>query len=154
MNNRKAINIDLNPLAVFMLDALIASVDIKELSGAFQKIKSNYERLEPKTKEDIESALMRYEHPKGFILPQTADVEKVENLFNDVQLAKLSLLKNLINKVKDKNIKKTLLLMFSGLITKFNLTYHPSSSRGDGGGDAAAFRYYRYRLAPNPADID
>jgi len=47
-----------------------------------------------------------------------------------------------------------LLLMFSGLLTKTNLTYHSSSVRADGGGDSAAFRYYRYRIAPRPIEID
>ncbi|MDP2335914.1 MAG: DNA methylase, partial [Bacteroidota bacterium] len=35
------------------------------------------------------------------------------------------------------------------------LTYHTSEiATKDGQGDAAAFRYYRYRIAPNPMDID
>ena len=45
--------------------------------------------------------------------------------------------------------------MFSGLITKANLTYHTTPNRSSaGGGDAAVFRYYRYRIAPKPRDID
>jgi len=39
-------------------------------------------------------------------------------------------------------------------MTKVNLTYHSSSSRGDGGGDSAAFRYYRYRIAAKTVDTD
>jgi tRNA G10 N-methylase Trm11 len=39
-------------------------------------------------------------------------------------------------------------------LTKVNLTYHSSSVRADGGGDSSAFRYYRYRIAPSPVDID
>jgi hypothetical protein len=45
--------------------------------------------------------------------------------------------------------------MFSGLVTKKNLTYHTTPNRAnDGGGDASAMRYYRYRIAPNPVDVD
>jgi hypothetical protein len=65
----------------------------------------------------------------------------------------LSLLKAIIKKEKDINIRNTLLLMFSGLVTKINLTYHTSKAqrgKNTGGGDASAFRYYRYRLAPRP----
>src|SRR5947209_19671966 len=40
------------------------------------------------------------------------------------------------------------------MITKFNLTYHPTTTRGEGGGDSAAFRYYRYRIAPDPTHLD
>jgi hypothetical protein len=45
--------------------------------------------------------------------------------------------------------------MFSGLLTKANLTYHTSTYvKKEGGGNAAAFQYYRYRIAPNPINID
>ena len=45
--------------------------------------------------------------------------------------------------------------MFSGLLTKANKTYHTSQvATKDGQGDASAFRYYRYRIAPEPKDID
>jgi len=40
------------------------------------------------------------------------------------------------------------------LLNKINLTYHASSVRAEGGGDSAPFRYYRYRIAPRPADLD
>ncbi|MEK7991972.1 MAG: hypothetical protein VSS52_013255, partial [Thiotrichaceae bacterium] len=56
---------------------------------------------------------------------------------------------------KNENVRKSLLLMFSGLLTKVNLTYHTSSSRpAVGQGDASVFRYYRYRIAPKPIEIE
>ena len=60
-------------------------------------------------------------------------------------------------KQADENIQKSLLLMFSGLITRVNLTFHTTSGATEdniSGGDAAAFRYYRYRIAPEPKEID
>jgi hypothetical protein len=44
--------------------------------------------------------------------------------------------------------------MFSGLVTKINLTYHQSSIRSEGGGNASVFQYYRYRIAPRPVELD
>jgi hypothetical protein len=45
--------------------------------------------------------------------------------------------------------------MFSGLVTKVNRTYHTSTYvKKEGGGNASAFQYYRYRIAPDPVDID
>lgn len=44
--------------------------------------------------------------------------------------------------------------MFSGLLTKINLTYHASEGRSEGRGDCSAFRYYRYRIAKTPATIE
>ncbi|UTW70112.1 hypothetical protein KHA80_05410 [Anaerobacillus sp. HL2] len=52
------------------------------------------------------------------------------------------------------SVRQSLLLAFSSTITKFNKTYHPSSSRGDNAGDCAAFRYYRYRVAKQPVELN
>lgn len=155
MNNRKAISIDINPMAVFIVQALIAPVKQSEISDSFQRVKKEYLQKEPKTKEEIQKALKKYPYPKGFALPKGSDVGTVEQLFSNKQLAQLGLLKSLILKEKEENIRNSLLLMFSGLITKVNLTYHTSTYvKKEGGGDAAAFRYYRYRMAPKPIDID
>lgn len=47
-----------------------------------------------------------------------------------------------------------LMLMFSGLLNKVNLTYHSSEGRSEGRGDSSIFRYYRYRMAPKPAEVN
>ncbi len=154
MNNRKAISTDINPMAIFLVQSLIAPVKSNELSEAFERIKKEYLQREPKTDDEVKKAKEKYQYPKGFVLPKGSDVGTVELLFNDKQLAQLGLLKSIIKKEKNSNIKNSLMLMFSGLLTKFNLTYHSSSVRSDGGGDAAAFRYYRYRIAQKPVEID
>ena len=155
MTGRKAISIDLNPMAVFIVQALIAPVKTSELAEAFQRVKNEYGQKEPKNEEEIKKALKKYPYPKGFVLPKGSDVDTVEQLFSPIQLARLALLKSVIKKEKDDNIKSSLLLMFSGLLTKANLTYHNNPNRPAAGqGDSAAFRYYRYRIAPHPNDID
>ncbi|MBI5675864.1 MAG: type I restriction enzyme HsdR N-terminal domain-containing protein [Nitrospirae bacterium] len=155
MNDRRAIHIDLNPMSVFMVQSLIASVKPAEFSEAFQRVKTAYEKDAPETEDEIMKALKKYPYPKGFRLPKGSDVAIVEGLFTDKQLAQLAFLKSLIKKERDENIKKSLLLMFSGLLTKANLTYHTTPNKPrEGQGDAAAFRYYRYRIAPEPVDID
>jgi len=155
MNNRRAINIDLNPMAVFLVQSLVAPVDYNKLADAFERIKSAYEKNEPQTDEQIEKALKKYPYPKGNKLPKGSKVDTIEKLFNSRQLAQLAYLKHLIKKEKDKNIRNSLLLMFSGLVTKVNLTYHTSTYvTNKGGGDAAAFRYYRYRIAPEPVFLE
>ncbi|MGL4347795.1 MAG: hypothetical protein ACRCR9_06930 [Chitinophagaceae bacterium] len=85
-------------------------------------------------------------------MPKGSDVETVDQLFSDTQTTQLALLKSIIKKQKNENIRNSLLLMFSGLVTRYNLTYHMSKTGG--GGDAAAFRYYRYRIAPDLTIID
>lgn len=155
MNNRRAVNIDINPMAVFLVESLIAPVEQNALTEAFLRMQQAYEKHEPNTKEAIGQALTKYPRLRPLPLPKGSDVDTADQIFSDKQTAQLGLLKSLILKEKDENIKKSLLLMFSGLVTKVNLTYHTSTYvKKEEGGDAAAFRYYRYRLAPIPIDID
>lgn len=154
MNNRKAINVDINPMAVFMVEALAAPVNLEELETAFNEVKTQYINHEPVTNNDIKKALSKYKNllPKPLPLAKGSDVGNVLQLFSKKQLAELVTLKYFIKKQKNENIQKTLLLMFSGLVTRFNLTYHNSKSASTG--DASAFRYYRYRIAPEPTELD
>ena len=155
MNDRHAISIDLNPMVTFVVQALIAPVNLHELSEAFTRVKKRYLKKEPKTEQDLEIALKQYPYPKGWTLPKASDVRTVEELFNKEQLAKLALLKSIILEEKNENIQKSLLLMFSGLLTKANLTYHNNPNRAAAGrGNAGPFAYYRYRIAPAPVPID
>jgi 16S rRNA G966 N2-methylase RsmD len=155
MNNRKSISIDINPLAVFIVNSLIAPVKQMELALAFNEVKADYMKREPKSEEEIKKALKKYPSPKGNRLPKDSDVETVEQLFSDKQLAQLALLKSIIKKQANENIRNSLMLMFSGLLTKVNLTYHTgNTATNDGQGNASAFQYYRYRIAPDPKDVD
>ncbi|MDR1925477.1 MAG: type I restriction enzyme HsdR N-terminal domain-containing protein [Planctomycetaceae bacterium] len=154
INNRTAINVDLNPLAVFIVQTLVTPVSLTELKDAFDKVKADYLKNEPKTKDQIKAALNKYQGPKPLTLPKGSDVKTVTQLFSDKQLARLSLLKACIKKIRDKDIRNNLMLMFSGLISKINLTYHQSSGRSEGRGNTSVFAYYRYRIAPKPVDVD
>lgn len=154
MLGRKAIHIDLNPLSEFIVKNLIQPVDTVELSEAFDEIRNQLHIKLPKTDEEVAEALAKYPYPKGIRLPKNSDVEYIEQLFSDRQLAELALLKALILRQQKQPIRDTLLLMFSGLLNKVNLTYHSSKGRSEGRGDSAMFRYYRYRMAPQPAHID
>ena len=154
MTNRHAINVDLNPMAIFMVDALTTDVNQQELITAFNEIKAKYLRKEPKTDEEIKEAIQKYPQPKPIKLARGSDVPTADLLFSDKQKAQLGLLKHLILKQKDESIRKTLMLMFSGLLTKINLTYHQSSDRSEGRGNASAFAYYRYRIAPHPVELE
>jgi 16S rRNA G966 N2-methylase RsmD len=155
MTDRRAINIDLNPMSVFIVDALIAPVKTSELTAAFDRVKKSFIEKKPTTKKEIQEALKKYPYPKGFKLPKGSDVDNIEDLFSDKQLAQLALLKHIIIKEKNENIKKSLLLMFSSLLSKANLTYHTSTTRpAEGQGNTSIFAYYRYRIAPQPVDVD
>lgn len=154
ITNRKGINVDINPMAIFMVDALTTLVNQNELVSAFDDIKRKYLKHEPKTEEEIAQAILKYPQPKPISLTKDSDVKTADMLFSNKQKAQLGYLKHLILKQKDENVKKTLMLMFSGLVTKINLTYHQSNGRSEGRGNASAFAYYRYRLAKQPVELD
>ena len=137
MCDRKGINIDLNPMPVFIVQALIEPVNLGELSAGFERVQSAYISGEPKSNTEIQNALTKYPFPTGIRLPKGSDVEFVENLFSDQQLAQLSFLKHLILQEKNLNVRNTLLLMFSGLLNKINLTYHASEGRSEGRGNSS-----------------
>jgi DNA modification methylase len=154
MLGRRAIHIDLNPMSPFILKGLVAPVDPQAMLEIVEKLRTAFAQRRPRTPEEMETTIEQYGHPKDIPLSRDADVDSVEKLFTRSQLAELGLLKHLILRIKDENLRDSFLLAFSSTITKINRTYHPSTSRGENAGDSAAFRYYRYRIAPAPVELD
>ncbi|GAB4200516.1 MAG: hypothetical protein OHK0057_24920 [Thermoflexibacter sp.] len=152
MSDRRAIHIDLNPMSVFIVSALLAPVKINELMTAFERVKTAFIAKKPQGLQDLTGLNISY--PQGFRLPKGSDVQTIEQLFTEKQLAQLAFLKHLILKEKNENIRNSLLLAFSSSITKANLTYHNSGSRDENAGNSAVFAYYRYRVAKEAVDLD
>jgi len=149
MTGRKAIHIDLNPLSVFMVKSLIAPVDKTELLNSVSVIKNKFLEIAPNNDIEIQKTLKKYKLPKGLDLPlpKNADVETVRDLFTEKQIAELALLKHLIKKEQDENIRSSLLLAFYNTVGVINRTFHETPK---GGGNHFGY-YYRYRIAPSPA---
>lgn len=151
---RKGINVDINPLSIFLVESLLAPVDINLFAAEYRNVVETFQRNAPRTEKEIQAALKKYPYPKDVSLPRNSDVDTLEELFSADQLAQLSYLKHLILQVTDIPVQKTLLLMFSGLLNQINLTYHASGKRSAGRGDSSIFRYYRYRIAPKPSMLN
>jgi 16S rRNA G966 N2-methylase RsmD len=154
MLHRRGIHVDINPLANLMADALLQPVRTSELSLAFERLQNEFERRVPKTEAVVSRLAKSVSKLLDVPLSKDADVGTVAQLFTDLQKAQLATVRNIILEEKNTAVQKCLWLVLSSLVTKFNLTYHPSTTRGEGGGDSAAFRYYRYRIAPNPTHLD
>ena len=60
MNDRRTIHIDLNPMSVFMVQALVAPVKPAEFSEAFIRVKTAYEKNVPETEAEVKKALRKY----------------------------------------------------------------------------------------------
>lgn len=151
---RKAIQIDINPLSKFIVKTLVSRVDLGTLTDDFGRVLEQFNHLRPRTEKETSLALKRYPYPRNVALPSSSDVDTVDQLFRPQHLAELALLKHLILKVKDNSSRQHLLLMFSGLLNKTNLTYHASGDRSEGRGDSGVFRYYRYRVAHSSPYLD
>lgn len=155
LNGRSSIYIDLNPLTVFWMKALFENVSINLLQDSVDRILKDFNNLRPKNNEEINKYLKELDLPENLNLPKTADAEYLHDIFSKKQMAELALLKSLILK-EEQNIRDCLLLAFSSSITQNNLTYHTSkhNEKSIYAGDAGIFRYYRYRIAPNPTEVD
>jgi len=148
VNDRKPISIDINPLSVFIMQSLMAQVSLSKLSEAYNKVLKEYIEKEPKTKKEIKEILTQYPLPKNLSLPKGSDVKTVQELFTPKQMAELALLKSIIKKQKDKNIRLSLFLAFYNTVSIINKTFHETPK---GGGNHFGY-YYRYRIAPDPAN--
>ncbi len=154
MSDRVGIHLDLNPLSVFMVRALVSPIDDAGFAEAYHGVLSEYERRRPKSESDCAKVIKNHWYPKNVSLPPTSDVPFLHQIYNPQQLAELALLRSLICKIPAENYRLCLLLMFSSTLNKINLTYHASGVRSDGRGDSAMFRYYRYRIAPKYSPQD
>ena len=154
MLGRKGIHVDINPHSIFLVENLISPVNLPALAQTYDRIRATFQKNAPTTAQQIKNALKKYPYPRGVRLPSNSDVDFIEQLFSRKHLAQLAYLKSLIEAVRDKRIRGVLLLMFSGALNKLNLTYHASAGRSKGRGDSAIFKYYRYRVAPNPGVLD
>ena len=68
--NRRAINIDINPLSVFMVRTLAQPIDMNELAVSYDKVVAQFKRLVPKSDSDIQKTLETYPYPQGIPLPK------------------------------------------------------------------------------------
>ncbi len=151
MQHRQAIQVDINPLANFIVRTLIEPVQGSRIISAFEKVQQEYERYKPHTSKDRKRILASHFYPKKVRLMGNADVKYLHELFSEEQLANLALLRALIAKLKEP-VRSQLLLAFSSTLNKYNLTFHYTKS--EGGGDSSAFRYYRFRIAPDPGKME
>ena len=153
MNNRNAIHIDLNPLCIFWMEALLNNTKPYDLKQSADKVIKAYEKqigqikpreLKPFLPEDVPLS------SKG------SDVPNLYGIFSKTQLKELALLKKLILEIKPKRLRNSLLLAFSSAVTQNNLTYHTSNPNQSNlyAGNSGAFIYYRYRLAKEPTQVD
>lgn len=156
---RKAIHVDINPLANFICQQVaIAPVDIGSLRKEFNVIEETcrpyIERLYSLTKSEVERQDLNDWYPRGLRLPQNADANTVEELFTQRQLLALSRLYKVIGGVQDSIQRDLLRFTFSAALNKCNLTYSTTKGRSEGRGNSGIMHTYRYWLPKEPVELN
>jgi len=157
-NRRRAVCIDLDPLAVFITrQTCLASVDLNAYWEAYHRVEREMKpvvdfvlKASPKELEDYE---LKEWYPKGVKLPSNADRGYVEDLFTKANLIALARLRAAIMKVQDVQTRELLLFVFSGILDRANITYF-RNPRLKGGGRGGIMTTYRYWVPKEPVHRD
>ena len=153
-NRRRALCIDLDPLAVFITRmTCLSPVDLNAYWDAYRQIEREMKPIIDFVRKATHKELQDYEieewYPKAIKLPSNADREYVEDLFGKAQLISLAHLKAAILKIKFEQARCLLLFVFSGILARASITYGIDSKHA-GGGDSGIFKVYRYWVPPTP----
>ncbi|MDI9407748.1 MAG: DNA methyltransferase [Candidatus Pacebacteria bacterium] len=156
MLGRRAIQIDLNPLCKLIVEGLTLPVEIQDLLQEIERIAKSYpkqlEKILKLNDSQVDQELSKF-YPADLDLPKGSDVPTVRGLFSRQQIVELALLKKIILASKKKATRKSLMVSFSSTVNKINLTFH-RGTKTPNGGDSGPMRYYRYRIAKTPTQLD
>jgi len=157
-NRRRAICLDLDPLAVFITRmTCLAPVDLTSYWDAYrhveQEMKPIVDFVRKASPKELEDYKLKQWYPKGVKLPSNADREYVEDLFTKANLIVLANLRAAIIKIPNQQARDLLLFVLSGILGRASATYGIDPKRA-GGGDSAIFKVYRYWVPPKPDHRD
>ncbi|MBC8204372.1 hypothetical protein ISS30_09510 [bacterium] len=158
---RKAIHIDINPLANFITKCVAVSpVDLDALEKGFRKIEKEckiyIEQLYKFSDKEIESLNIEGYYPKEVILPKNADKHYLQDIFSPRQLRALAKLKSIITEINDEIVRELLFFVFSATIQKCNLTVTQTERNGKkaGGPISSILKVARYWMPKNPVELN
>jgi len=157
-NRRKAICLDLDPLAVFITrQTCLAPVDLNAYWEAYRQVEEEMipvvDFVRRASQKELESYKLKEWYPKGVKLPSNADRGYVEDLFGRAQLITLAHLRSAIMKISDKQAQELLLFVFSGILDRANITYFRNPLL-KGGGRGGIMTTYRYWVPKQPVQRD
>jgi len=156
---RRAIHLDINPLANFVTQQIAtAPVDLEALSAAYYDVldrcRPQIEKWRQKPDTFFNNRPVPYWYPKDASLPANSDVDQVEELFTRRQLFVLSLLLDRISAVRDRILRDQLRFCFSATLAKTNRTFISARSRAPSRGGPSIFSIYRYNVPRKPVELD
>ncbi len=148
---RKAIILDINPLACFLVEQTCAKIDVDLFMLTFSQLESSckekieyfYSLTDQEAIDELNKK--KYWYPKNIKMPSSSDVEfqYVTDLFTPRQLLSLAFLFSEIKKIKDVEMRELMKYVFSANLTKVNRTFWMDPKEA-GGGQSAIMNVYRY----------
>lgn len=156
-NKRRAICVDLDPLAVFITrTTCLAPVDLNSYWEAYhqveQEMKPIVEFVRKASPEELDDYKLMEWYPKDIKLPSNADRGYVEDLFDKRQLITFAHLHSAIMRIPDEQTRDLLLLAFSASLAIANKMSKYDPKRG--GGTCGVFIVYRYWVPRAPSYRD
>lgn len=161
---RKTICSDLSPLAFFISRELMNNkININELVNEFTSIKNDTlsliqkiwsygnENLYLQKNSFFDQLKKEYWYPQGS-LSYRSNIFCVEDLYDVRQLLTYAVLFDRISEIQNTSLKNTTLIAFFGAMSRANLTYMVSGTRGGSvlhNGGSSLFSIYDYRKPTN-----
>jgi len=158
-NRRRAVCIDLDPLAVFITrQTCLAPVDLNAYWDAYRQIEEEMwpiiSFVRSASAKKLEDYKLTEWYPKGVKLPSNADRGYVEDLFTRAQLVILAHLRSAIMRIPNQQVRELLLFAFSSSLDKASIMYRYSKSETGVRGDSGIFIVHRYWVPRQPTYRD
>jgi len=156
LENRVGIQNDINPLANFIAKGIVdlRHGNISAYRSALMTLKERCEKklgeIECANKQEISRWLKAVTLPPNVNLPRNSDVEHYHDLFLPQQLVSLALLKDSIDSLENRHVRKGILLAWSATLTKLNKTFLSTEGRLESRGGSSIFSIYRFKVAKQP----
>lgn len=159
LENRAAVQNDINPLANFIAQGIVGLSEGK-LGSYKDALRSLKTTCQPKIAEIEENSdpllrqtLQLLPIPQNLRLPASSDVEFYIDLFTPRQLATLAYLKSRIDEISDPSSRNGMLLAWSATLGKLNRTFLSAKGRAASRGGSSIFSIYRYKVAKEPVEL-
>jgi len=159
LENRIGIQNDINPLANFIARGIadLSKGHHTDYVAAFESIRDRSERrlrdIEGKRGEDVRKLLRKLRLPPNASLPANADVEHYHDLFSPHQLAALTILRDAVDAVTNRDARNAMRLAWSATLAKLNRTFLSAEGRAESRGGSSIFSIYRYKVAAKPVEL-
>lgn len=159
LENRIGLHNDINPLANFIANGVagLAAGNLSDYEEALLRVeetcKSRILRIQQLDPERLAELKLEANLPEDIALPRSADVKTYHELFSLRQLICLSILKDAVDSISNKDARQGMLLAWSATLTKLNKTFLSAQGRAESRGGSSIFSIYRYKVAKDPVEL-